>query len=93
MMLRHRLRTTMLLGAVVATVLTAGPAQAADEVSIDHVETTDGVVSMVVSVDGVPGGDVGGSDMSVQVDGKAVATQQGGWCRHISEETKEGSWE
>ena len=72
MMLRHRLRTTMLLGAVVATVLTAGPAQAADDVSIDHVETTDGVVSMVVSVDGVPGGDVGGSDMSVQVDGKAV---------------------
>jgi len=42
--------------------LPAAPALAADEVSIDHVEAIGGVVSMVVSVDGVPGSDVGGSD-------------------------------
>lgn len=73
MTLRNRRRLTMLLGAIVAaTVLTAAPALAADEVSIDHVEAVDGVVSMVVSVDGVPGGGVSGSDVSVQIDGKAV---------------------
>lgn len=66
-------RSTILLGALVATtVLLAAPASAADEVSIDHVEAADGVVSMVVSVDGVPGEGVSGSDVSVQVDGKAV---------------------
>ncbi|MEO5662944.1 MAG: type II secretion system F family protein [Nocardioides sp.] len=73
MMLRRRRRPAWALGAIVAiTVLSAGPAQAADEVSIDHVESVTGVVSMVVSVDGVPGGGVGGSDVSVQVDGTAV---------------------
>lgn len=73
MMLRHRRRPTLLLGAIAAlTILSAGPAQAADEVSIDHVEAVSGVVSMVVSVDGVPGGGVVGSDVSVQVDGTAV---------------------
>lgn len=73
MMLRRRRRPTLLLGTIAAlTILSAGPAQAADEVSIDHVEAVSGVVSMVVSVDGVPGGGVGGSDVSVQVDGTAV---------------------
>jgi tight adherence protein B len=73
MTLRRWRRPTVLLGAaLVTTLLSAGPALAADEVSIDHVEATEGVVSMVVSVDGVPGGGVSGSDVSVQVDGKAV---------------------
>lgn len=70
---RHRRRATSLLGVVVAiTLLSSAPALAADEVSIDHVEAVGGVVSMVVSVDGVPGGSVGSSDISVQVDGKGV---------------------
>lgn len=73
MTLSRRRRPTILLGALLAVTLwSAGPAQAADEVSIDHVEAGEGVVSMVVSVDGVPGGGVGGSDISVQVDGTAV---------------------
>lgn len=73
MTLRHRRRSTMLLGAVVATaLLSAAPAQAADEVSIDHVEAVGGVVSMVVSVDGIPGSNVGSGDVSVQLDGKGV---------------------
>jgi tight adherence protein B len=73
MTLRHWRRSTILLGALVTTaVMSAAPALAADEVSIDHVEAVEGVVSMVVSVDGVPGGGVSGSDVSVQVDGKAV---------------------
>jgi len=73
MTLRHWRRSTILCGALVATaVMSAAPALAADEVSIDHVESVEGVVSMVVSVDGVPGGGVSGSDVSVQVDGKAV---------------------
>lgn len=73
MTLRHRLQPSLLLGAIAAlTIISAAPAVAADEVSIDHVESASGVVSMVVSVDGVPGGGVGGSDVSVQVDGKAV---------------------
>lgn len=55
-----------------ACLLSAAPATAADEVTIDHVETSDGVVSMIVSVDGIPGGEAGGSDVSVQIDGKAV---------------------
>lgn len=73
MTLSHRRRSTMLLGAVVATtLLSSAPAQAADEVSIDHVEAVGGVVSMVVSVDGIPGSNVSSGDVSVQIDGKGV---------------------
>ncbi|PUA80610.1 type II secretion system F family protein [Nocardioides currus] len=73
MTLRHWSRSGVLLASAIATtLLTATPALAADEVSIDHVESTDGVVSMIVSVDGVPGGGIGSDDFEVQVDGKGV---------------------
>ncbi len=73
MTLHHRRSAAVLLGAITAlTIVSTGAAHAADEVSIDHVEATSGVVSLVVSTDGVPGGGIGGSDVSVQVDGKAV---------------------
>lgn len=49
------------------------PAHAADEVNIDHVESADGVTSLVLSVDGIPGGaDVDPSSVQVEVDGRAV---------------------
>ena len=64
------------LGTVTAlSLLSAPPAAAADEVTIDYIETANGVVSMVVSVDGIPGASVGGSAVSVQIDGKAVDSQ------------------
>ncbi|MCW2834006.1 MAG: hypothetical protein JWN68_1959 [Nocardioides sp.] len=70
--LRWRPRATSLASLAALTVLSAAPAMAADEVTIDHVETSDGVVSMVVSVDGVPGASVGESDITVQINGEAV---------------------
>lgn len=66
-------RSTILLGMLVAsTFMSAGPAMAVDEVTIDHVETAEGVTSMVVSVDGVPGDGVSGSDLTVQVNDRTV---------------------
>lgn len=62
----------VLLMTAVTLVMAAGPVAAADEVSIDHVESSDGVVSMVVSVDGIPDADVSAADVTVQVDGTAV---------------------
>lgn len=73
MTLLPQLRATILLGTVATiALLSSSPAAAADEVSIDHVEAVGGVVSMVVSVDGIPGGGIAGSDVSVQVGGDAV---------------------
>ncbi len=70
---RPMVRLAAVLGALVAvTILSTPPASAADEVTIDYVEASDGVVSMVVSVDGIPGADVGSDDVSVQVDGTGV---------------------
>ncbi|HXH77984.1 type II secretion system F family protein [Nocardioides sp.] len=71
-LLRWRPRAAALASLAALTVLSVAPAMAADEVTIDFVETTDGVVSMVVSVDGVPGASVGESDVSVQINGEAV---------------------
>ncbi len=34
----------------------ATPSHAEDEVNIDHLESVDGVVSLVLAVDGIPGG-------------------------------------
>jgi tight adherence protein B len=49
------------------------PAHAADEVNIDHVESVDGTVSMVVAVDGIPGdAAVDPASVRVEVDGRAV---------------------
>ena len=52
---------------------TALPAHAEDEVNIDHVESVDGQVSLVLAVDGIPGdSDVDASSVRVEVDGRAV---------------------
>ena len=49
------------------------PAHAEDEVNIDHLESVDGAVSLVLSVDGIPGGaEVDPSSVQVEVDGRAV---------------------
>ncbi|WP_165821116.1 type II secretion system F family protein [Nocardioides gansuensis] len=61
---------------VAAVTLWAHPAAAADEINIDHVESTDGNVSVLVAVDGLPAGvtpDVGG--VTVSVDGEAVTAE------------------
>ena len=51
----------------------ATPSHAQDEVNIDHLESVDGVVSLVLAVDGVPGGNtVDPSSVQVEVDGRYV---------------------
>ena len=73
MMMNQWQRPMVLLGVVLATtIISAPPALAADEVSIDHVEAVDGLVSMVVSVDGIPDADFSSSDVAVMVNGIGV---------------------
>ena len=51
----------------------AAPSHAEDEVNIDHLESVDGVVSLVLAVDGIPGGEaVDPSSVRVEVDGRLV---------------------
>ncbi|WP_210438142.1 type II secretion system F family protein [Nocardioides xinjiangensis] len=51
----------------------AAPSHAEDEVNIDHLESADGVVSLVLAVDGIPGGaTVDPSSVRVEVDGRSV---------------------
>lgn len=51
----------------------ATPSYAADEINIDHVETADGSVSLVLAVDGIPTGDsVDPQSVTVDVDGRTV---------------------
>ncbi len=60
---------------VLLTLGAALPAHAEDEVNIDHVESVDGQVSLVLAVDGIPGDrDVDASSVRVEVDGRAVAS-------------------
>lgn len=71
------LRTTRAAATLAVGVLlalgTALPAHAEDEVNIDHVESVDGQVSLVLAVDGIPGdSDVDASSVRVEVDGRAV---------------------
>jgi tight adherence protein B len=55
---------------------TAMPAHAANEINIDHVETSSGSVSMLLSVDGLPPGSVIEPDnLSVTIDGNPVQAQ------------------
>ena len=59
----------VLLGATAA----GGAANAADEISIDHVETNNGTVSMILGVDQVPAGVTLELDsVEVTVDGERV---------------------
>jgi tight adherence protein B len=66
-----RLVSALAAGGLLA-LASALPAHAEDEVNIDHVETADGVVSLVLAVDGVPGGAVDASTVQVEVDGRSV---------------------
>jgi tight adherence protein B len=66
-------RAAALLVGGLFVLCTISPAHAADEVNIDHVESVDGKVSMVVAVDGIPGeATVDPASVRVEVDGRAV---------------------
>lgn len=68
-----RLGTALAAALALGSVLLAAPANAADEINIDHVESADGEVSVLLAVDKLPGGakpDLSG--LSVTVDGKSV---------------------
>jgi tight adherence protein B len=55
------------------TVLAGSPASAVDEITIDHVQTTDGQVSMLLGVDRLPGGVRPDLDsVAVSVNGESV---------------------
>lgn len=77
MMPRSRTRRVVapFLLAAFCTLAYAAPAHAEDEITIDHVETTDGTVSMVLSVDGIPDGTVDPSTVVVEVDGRGVSSR------------------
>ncbi|KQZ67288.1 type II secretion system F family protein [Nocardioides sp. Root151] len=69
---RRLARAAATLGAV-GIVLFASPAHAADEINIDHVESADGKVSVLVAVDKLPGGATPDLDaVTVTVDGDPV---------------------
>jgi tight adherence protein B len=66
-------RAAALLAGGLVVLWAAAPANAADEVNIDHVESVDGVVSLVLAVDGIPGGaGVDPATVAVDVDGRTV---------------------
>ncbi len=67
-----RLAAALVAGGLIA-LGGAAPSHADDEVNIDHLESVDGVVSLVLAVDGVPGGTaVDPSSVQVEVDGRSV---------------------
>lgn len=66
-----RIAAAVAAGGLIALTLPA-PALAAHEVNIDHVETVDGTTSLVLAVDGIPGGGVDPASIRVEVDGRAV---------------------
>ena len=74
---RGAARRAAVVGGLLAGLVSAtgAPAQAADEVTIDHVESADGVVEMVVSADGVPGGAIDPEQISVSVDDQSVEAE------------------
>jgi tight adherence protein B len=62
-----------LVAAGLTVLSTAAPSHAEDEVNIDHLESADGAVSLVLAVDGIPGGaEVDPESVMVEVDGRAV---------------------
>jgi tight adherence protein B len=67
-----RLAAALVAGGLIA-LGGAAPSHAEDEVNIDHLESVDGVVSLVLAVDGVPAGSrVDPSSVQVEVDGRSV---------------------
>jgi tight adherence protein B len=71
------LRTAVVSGFLAVGLLHAAPAQAAGELSIDHVEVNgNGSVSVLLGVDRLPGGAMPDLDsLRVTVDGGAVAAR------------------
>jgi tight adherence protein B len=65
--------SALALGATALSVAFALPASAADEISIDHVASEDGTVSVLLAVDGLPAGAAADPEgITVTVDGEAV---------------------
>lgn len=72
-MTRRTLGRWSALGAAVAFTLNFSPAHAADEITIDHVATAGGTVSVLLSVDGLPAGATPQPEsVAVTVDGESV---------------------
>lgn len=70
--MRNLVRASAALGAV-GIMLLSSPAHAADEINIDHVESADGEVSVLVAVDKLPGGATPDLDaMAITVNGDPV---------------------
>ncbi|KRE94599.1 hypothetical protein ASG76_09275 [Nocardioides sp. Soil774] len=62
-----------LVAGAILVLSAALPAHAEDEVNIDHVESKDGDVSLVLAVDGIPGGaEVDPLTVQVEIEGRAV---------------------
>jgi tight adherence protein B len=70
----YAVRTAALVGAtVLGLLLTAGPALAAGDVNIDHVQSVDGEGTLLLSVDGLPDGATADSNsVRVEIDGRAT---------------------
>lgn len=72
-MIRRSLGPGVALGTAAFLVLLSSPSHAADEITIDHVASADGTVSVLLAVDGLPPGtspDL--SSVSVTLDGATV---------------------
>jgi tight adherence protein B len=64
------------VGLAVLALATAVPASAADEISIDHVDADRGVVTLLVSTDGLPGGAAANpDDVRVELNGTAIESR------------------
>ena len=73
---RRRLGIGGALAASALTVLLVAPAHAEDEITIDHVDSTNGKVSLLLAVDGLPPGSVPDPEaVTVTVDGAPAAAE------------------
>lgn len=75
-MTRRLLRGSAVLAACALTVLVGAPVHAEDEITIDHVDSADGQVSLLLAVDGLPAGSVPDPQaVSVTLDGAPVKAE------------------